>query len=158
MWAVRCSYRHGPHKGTDSQEVLFRKVQVEGMGSEASEIKTIAHGEGECSLPDCFCHVAQRLEQERSDTKSVVSSSESLVVAPTFTEEWELAPRWATRTTEQIAAEYWFLRGGHAKEVELTGVINKDLREIRRVAGERGWSDERLRISGAGDHGDFTSP
>lgn len=63
--------------------------------------------------------------------------SQPVVTPRTFTEEWNSAPRWATRTTEIESAQYWFLRGGQAKEIELTGVINEDLKEIRRVAGER---------------------
>lgn len=71
------------------------------------------------------------------DQQAKQESASNSVIAPTFTEEWESAPRWATRTTEIESAQYWFLRGGQAKEIELTGVINEDLKEIRRVAGER---------------------
>lgn len=96
------------------------------------------HQTGECSLPDCFCHVAQRLERERSEGKLSVSSSESaVVVAPTFTEEWESAPRAMIRYVEQSIAEYWFLRGVRAGEAGAMMAMNEDLREIRRVAAER---------------------
>lgn len=83
------------------------------------------HQTGECSLPDCFCHVAQRLERGRSDGKLSVSSSESaVVVAPTFTEEWDSAPRAMTNYVESNIAEYWFLRGVRAGEA---GAENEEL-------------------------------
>lgn len=99
---------------------------------------TTTHPDNECSLPDCFCHVAQRLERERSDGKLSASSSESIVVVPpTFTEEWESAPRAMIRYVEQSIAEYWFLRGVRAGEAGAMVTMNEDLREIRRVAAER---------------------
>lgn len=71
------------------------------------------------------------------DQQAKQESASNGVIAPTFTEEWELAPGWATRTTEIESAQYWFARGGHVKEVELTATMNQDLREIRRVVRER---------------------
>ena len=87
----------------------------------------MSHQTGECSLPDCFCHEAQQLEP----------SSSSSIAVPTFEQEWQDAPRWATRTTEEAAAQWWFIRGQHAKEVELLAGINCDLKEMIRVARER---------------------
>lgn len=87
---------------------------------------TANHQTGECSLPDCFCHEAQRL-----------ASSSSSIAVPTFEQEWHNAPKWATRTTEEVSANYWFIRGQHAKEVELLAGMNGDLREMIRVARER---------------------
>lgn len=59
------------------------------------------------------------------------------ISAPTFTEEWESAPRAMIRYVEQSIAEYWFLRGVRAGETGAVVTMNEDLREIRRVAGER---------------------
>lgn len=60
-----------------------------------------------------------------------------IITIPTFEQEWQDAPKWATRTTEEISANYWFIRGQHAKEVELLAGMNCDLREMVRVARER---------------------
>lgn len=88
---------------------------------------TIAnHQTGECTLPQCFCHEAQRL-----------ASSSSLIAVPTFEQEWQDAPRRTNRTTERESAEWWFIRGQYAKEVELVTLLNLDLAEMVRVARER---------------------
>lgn len=88
---------------------------------------TANHQTNECSLSDCFCHEAQRLE----------SALGIAIPAPDFEQEWNDAPRWATRLTEQEIAEYWFIRGQHAKEVELLVQENEDLRGLIRVIRER---------------------
>lgn len=59
------------------------------------------------------------------------------ISVPTFDQEWQDAPRWVARTTEEAIANYWFIRGQHAKEVELLAGMNGDLREMVRVARER---------------------
>lgn len=59
------------------------------------------------------------------------------ITVPTFDQEWQDAPKWATRTTEEVSANYWFIRGQHAKEVELVTLLNLDLAAMVRVARER---------------------
>lgn len=71
------------------------------------------------------------------DQQAKQESASNGVIAPTFTEEWELAPRTMTNYVESNIAEYWFLRGVRAGEAGAMVTMNQDLREIRRVAGER---------------------
>lgn len=89
----------------------------------------------ECSLVECFCHDVQ--ETPRIDPYEYLrtfkyappvceSAQPAEMTVPTFTEEWELAPRWATRTTEIESAEYWFLRGVRAGKAAATIAINSD--------------------------------
>lgn len=71
------------------------------------------------------------------DQQAKQESASNGVIAPTFTEEWESAPRAMIRYVEQSIAEYWFLRGVRAGETGGMVTMNEDLREIRRVAAER---------------------
>lgn len=59
------------------------------------------------------------------------------IPTPDFTREWGTAPRWATRTTEMEAAEWWLLRGIQIERSRALAVMNEDLREILRVGRER---------------------
>lgn len=65
------------------------------------------------------------------------SAQPAEITVPTFEQEWQDAPRWVTRYTEQQIAEWWYIRGQHAKEVELLAGMNCDLRGMIRVARER---------------------
>lgn len=51
------------------------------------------HQTNECSLPDCFCHEAQRLEPSRAAT----------IVTPRFEQAWDSLPRDIRRVTEREA-------------------------------------------------------
>ncbi len=74
------------------------------------------------------------VEQGLKIDSSPSSASGISLPVPTFTQEWQAAPKWATRTTEEATAEWWFIRGQHAKEVEMLVEMNGDLRELLRVA------------------------
>lgn len=97
--------------------------------------------------PDIYDAVAEfRDKQEREsialrNTRSILHHAEMVEERKhaqlTFEQEWRDAPKWAMRTTEEAAAQYWFIRGQHAKEVELLAGMNGDLREMIRVARER---------------------
>lgn len=89
------------------------------------------HETGECSLPDCFCHEAQRLEP----------SPDTTVSAPDFEREWRHAPTAHVRYTEKSEAEWWLMRGvwlgiQYERERGLVA-MNGDLKEMQRMARER---------------------
>lgn len=82
------------------------------------------HSTNECSLPDCFCHEAQRLARVAT-------------TIPDFEYDWNHAPSGRRRRVEQEDALYWYVTGGRAKEAELLELFNGDLRELIRIANER---------------------
>lgn len=101
--------------------------------------------------PICPCHEfsartpsgassSAKIPREPENVKTAptpVYGAAMTISVPTFDQEWQDAPRWVTRYTEQQVAEWWFIRGQHAKEVELLAGMNCDLREMIRVARER---------------------
>lgn len=101
----------------------------------------VNHSTNECSLPDCFCHEAQRLESR---------SSSSSNVATTFEHEWLLAPSGRKRQVEQEDALWWYTAGARAREAELLEVFNEDLKKILRIT--------RLRIPALITTGDNYAP
>lgn len=86
------------------------------------------HQTGECSLPDCFCHEAQRLE----------STSSAAISAPDFEHEWNEAPRAMRNYVEQSIAEYWYLRGQLAGELKSLTETTQVFREMAEQRGLRG--------------------
>lgn len=104
-----------------------------------------------CHLPGCPCReFALKTPSEASSTteiprepKNVITAPDPVygagngIPAPTFEQEWESAPRAMIRYVERSIAEYWFLRGIRAGEAGAMVTMNDDLKEIRRVAGER---------------------
>ena len=64
----------------------------------------VNHSTNECSLPDCFCHEAQRLERDTTST---------------FEHDWLFAPSGRRHRVEMEDALWWYVTGGRAKEMEL---------------------------------------
>lgn len=78
------------------------------------------HQTGECSLADCFCHEAQRLELPPS----------TAIPAPDFDYEWDAAPRSMKNYVEREIAEYFYLCGLRAEmRVEFENT-NQTLRSL----------------------------
>lgn len=75
------------------------------------------------------------LEPEPENVPEGEYGSGIAIPAPSFEQEWESAPRWATRTTEHDSAEYWFLRGTIAEQLRQT---REDNRIFRQMAEQRG--------------------